>query len=129
MSTQFDTLCKETTLCGAWSVVKSKGSAGGIDGVGIQEFEKEKKAQIALLIEELKNGSWNPFPYLEVQIPKTKEPAEKHPEPRFQERGADEKALHRCFVFQDNGGLALPKSRARFVRAENPVPRRVESQR
>ena len=41
MPAQFNTLCQEATLYEAWNNVKSKGSAGGIDGVTIQKFEKE----------------------------------------------------------------------------------------
>ena len=77
MPTQFNTLCQETTLYDAWSVVKSKGSAGGIDGITIQDFDKEKRKQIPLLVEELKNGIWKPYPYWEIEIPKSKDPNEK----------------------------------------------------
>ena len=77
MPTQFNILCQETTLYDAWNTVKSKGSVGGIDGLTIQEFDKEKRKQIALLVEELKNGTWKPYPYLEIEIPKEKDPTEK----------------------------------------------------
>ena len=77
MSAQFKTLCQEATLYEAWNTVKSKGSAGGIDGVTIQEFEKEKRKEIPKLAEELKSGTWKPFPYLEIEIPKSKDPTEK----------------------------------------------------
>lgn len=77
MPTQFNTLCQESTLYDAWNTVKSKGSAGGIDGVTIQEFDKIKRKQISLLAEELKKGTWKPYPYLEIEIPKTKDPTEK----------------------------------------------------
>ena len=43
MAKQIDILCSENTLYNAWIVVKEKGAAGGIDGVTIQEFDKEKK--------------------------------------------------------------------------------------
>ena len=43
MAKQIDILCSEITLYNAWSVVKEKGSAGGIDGMTIQEFDKEKR--------------------------------------------------------------------------------------
>lgn len=77
MPTQFNTLCQESTLYDAWNTVKSKGSAGGIDGVTIQEFDKIKRKQISMLAEELKKGTWKPYPYLEIEIPKTKDPTEK----------------------------------------------------
>lgn len=77
MATQFDTLCRETTLYNAWNIVKEKGSAGGIDGITIQEFEKDKRRQIQKLIEELTNKTWKPYPYLEIEIAKDKSPDEK----------------------------------------------------
>ena len=77
MAKQIDILCSDNTLYNAWNIVKAKGSAGGIDGITIQEFEKEKRKQIPMLIEELKSGTWKPYPYLEIEIPKSKDPAEK----------------------------------------------------
>ena len=41
MPAQFKTLCQETMLYEAWSTVKSKGSAGGIDGVIIRFLGNE----------------------------------------------------------------------------------------
>ena len=76
MPTQFHTLCQESTLYDAWDKVKSKGSAGGVDGVTIHEFEKEKHKQIMLLAEELKARAWKPYPYLEISIPKSKDLSE-----------------------------------------------------
>jgi len=43
MAKQIDILCSESSLYNAWNIVKAKGAAGGIDGVSIQEFEKEKR--------------------------------------------------------------------------------------
>ena len=77
MAKQIDILCSENSLYNAWNIVKAKGAAGGIDGISIQEFEKEKRKKIPLLAEELKNGTWKPYPYLEIEIPKSKDPAEK----------------------------------------------------
>lgn len=75
--TQFTTLCQEATLYEAWNVVRSKGSAGGIDGVTIVEFNKEKATKIRKIKEELLKGTWKPQPYLQIAIPKTKDPSEK----------------------------------------------------
>lgn len=77
MPTQFAILCQEATLYEAWNIVKEKGAMGGIDGVTIQEFNKEKWTHIPALAEELKNGSWKPYPYLEIEIPKSKDPTQK----------------------------------------------------
>ena len=76
MPSQFNTLCQETTLYDAWNTVKSKGSAGGIDGVTIEAFNQEKIEQIKLLREDLLSGNWKPQPYLQISIPKTKDPSE-----------------------------------------------------
>ena len=76
MATQFNTLCQETTLYEAWNTVKSKGSAGGVDGVTIEEFNKEKITLIRKLREDLIAGEWKPQPYLQISIPKTKDPNE-----------------------------------------------------
>ena len=77
MPTQFNTLCQETSLYNAWNIVKEKGAAGGIDGMTIQEFEKDKRRQIPKLAEELTNKTWKPYPYLEIEIAKDKSPEEK----------------------------------------------------
>lgn len=77
MSTQFAKLCQDTTLYKAWNEVKSKGSAGGIDGITIDEFNKSKVQQIHQIQEELKNGTWKPQPYLQIEIPKRKDLGEK----------------------------------------------------
>ena len=65
------------TLYKAWNYVKSKGSAGGIDGMTIETFNKDKIHQIKQIQEELKNGTWKPQPYLLITIPKSKDPSEK----------------------------------------------------
>lgn len=77
MSTQFNILCQETSLYNAWNIVKEKGAMGGIDGVTIQEFDKDKRRQIPKLAEELMNKTWKPYPYLEIEIAKDKSPEEK----------------------------------------------------
>ena len=77
MPTQFAILCQETSLYNAWNIVKEKGAMGGIDGVTIQEFEKDKRRQIKRLIEELTNKTWKPYPYLEIEIAKDKSKEEK----------------------------------------------------
>lgn len=77
MAKQIDILCSEITLYNAWIIVKEKGAAGGIDGITILEFEKDKRKQIAKLVEELTNKTWKPYPYLEIEIAKDKSPEEK----------------------------------------------------
>jgi retron-type reverse transcriptase len=77
MARQIDILCSETTLYNAWNVVKEKGAAGGIDGITIQKFEKDKRRQISRLAEELVNQTWKPYPYLEIEVAKEKSQEEK----------------------------------------------------
>ena len=77
MAKQIDILCSEITLYNAWNIVKEKGAAGGIDGVTIMEFEKDKRKQISKLVDELANKTWKPYPYLEIEIAKDKSPEEK----------------------------------------------------
>ena len=60
MPAQFNALCQIPRLHLAWNTVKAKGSAGGIDGISIDAFEKDKRRQIPKLAEELKAGTWKP---------------------------------------------------------------------
>ena len=76
MPTQLNMLCQIPRLHLAWNTVKTKGSAGGIDGISILEFEKEKRKEILKLSEELKKGTWKPQPYMEIEVAKTKNPDE-----------------------------------------------------
>lgn len=65
MATLSATLCKESTLLAAYNTVRRKGSAGGIDGVSIADFEKEKRNLIPQIAQSLKNRTWMPHPYLQ----------------------------------------------------------------
>lgn len=76
MPTQFNTLCQTPHLHLAWNMVKAKGSVGGIDGISLLDFEKDKRKEIPKLAEELKAGNWKPRPYLEIEVAKTKNPGE-----------------------------------------------------
>jgi len=71
-SVHFNTLCQPATLFTAWNTVKAKGAAGGVDGMTVEEFEKQKKTRIPKLAEEVKSGSWKPLPYLQIEVPKKK---------------------------------------------------------
>lgn len=68
--TMFEKLCSERTIMNAWKHVKSKGSAGGIDGLSLTTFETDLGNNILEIIDELKTGKWSPLPYLKVEIPK-----------------------------------------------------------
>lgn len=77
MPIQFQTLCLESSLQDAWNAVKSKGAAGGIDGITIETFAKDIHNQLQLLREQLINQTWKPQPYLLIAVPKKKDPSEK----------------------------------------------------
>lgn len=76
MPAQLNAICQIPRLYLAWNMVKEKGSVGGVDGITILEFEKEKRKEIPRLAEELKAGTWKPQPYLEIEVAKTKNPDE-----------------------------------------------------
>ena len=76
MPAQLNALCQIPHLYLAWNTVKAKGSVGGIDGISILEFDKEKRKEISKLAEELKAGTWKPQPYMEIEVAKTKNPDE-----------------------------------------------------
>ena len=76
MSTQLNQLCQIPRLHLAWNTVKAKGAAGGIDGMTIIDFEHDKRKEIPKLAEELKAGTWKPQPYMEIEVPKIKNPDE-----------------------------------------------------
>ena len=50
--------------------MKSKNSAGGIDGLSIAAFEEELETYIREISDSLKLGKWVPEPYLRIEIPK-----------------------------------------------------------
>lgn len=70
MDILFQILCNEQTLRDAWQLVKQKNSSGGIDGMTVAEFETEEGKHIRELTRQLKEKSWNPEPYLRVEISK-----------------------------------------------------------
>lgn len=66
----FDILCSKTTLLNAWKSIKQKGASGGIDGVGLSQFESNLNRNISELAEELRSKKWTPKPYLRISISK-----------------------------------------------------------
>jgi group II intron reverse transcriptase/maturase/CRISPR-associated endonuclease Cas1 len=70
MSTLFQRLYDINTLFEAWKTVKSKNSAGGIDGFSVTMFDENLHEYLNQLQYDLRNGSWNPDPYLRIEIPK-----------------------------------------------------------
>lgn len=69
-ATLFQTLCTPSALLAAWKVVKTKNATGGVDGITMNEFEKDLSEHLIQLENELKTGTWSPEPYLKIEIPK-----------------------------------------------------------
>lgn len=57
-------------LVEAWEKIRKKGSRGGIDDVGITDFQKNLDDNIKKLSDSLQDGSYVPEPYQEFKIDK-----------------------------------------------------------
>lgn len=57
-------------LARAWQRVKEKRGAGGVDGVTVARFEKDRERYLGLLHQKLKDGSYRPRPVRRVEIDK-----------------------------------------------------------
>lgn len=71
-SKTFSTLCSMDHLTKAWEDVKAKKASGGIDGESVASFEINLRENLGKIREELLQGSWEPNPYLRIEIPKKK---------------------------------------------------------
>lgn len=70
MKSLFQSFTTIHALQNAWMAVRTKNAAGGIDGLTISLFEKRLADNLAELRHELLSHSWNPEPYLRVEIAK-----------------------------------------------------------
>ncbi|MCC8142636.1 MAG: CRISPR-associated endonuclease Cas1, partial [Tannerellaceae bacterium] len=67
-SALYKQLCRQSILYNAWKIVKKKNSAGGIDGCSITLFEENLKGNLDKLLQDIIDKTWNPEPYLRVEI-------------------------------------------------------------
>lgn len=67
---RFQMVISEENLMRAWTIVRSKDSAGGIDGVTLEEYAMDIENNISVLRFSLSQGKWKPEPYLNKPIPK-----------------------------------------------------------
>ena len=67
----YENLCRKGTLLSAWLKVKKKGSSGGIDGVSVENFEKNLEKNIQQITNLLISNRYIPEPYVEVQVNKS----------------------------------------------------------
>lgn len=70
MDDLYNIVSDKANLQQAWMLVKAKGSAGGIDGVSIQQFDLQTEKYIEMLQQELESGVYVPEPYQSFNIPK-----------------------------------------------------------
>lgn len=70
MKTSFQSLTTIHALQNAWMTVRAKNATGGVDGFTISHFEKKLSDNLAELRHELISQTWNPEPYLRVEIAK-----------------------------------------------------------
>lgn len=70
MKSPFHSFTTLHALQNAWRAVRTKNSAGGVDGYTIAHFEKKLTDNLTELQHELTTGTWNPEPYLRVEIAK-----------------------------------------------------------
>ena len=66
----YSQICKVEHLLSAWGEIKNKGSAGGIDDVSIEMFEKDLEKNLRDLSDLLTTNRYIPEPYKEIKIPK-----------------------------------------------------------
>lgn len=59
-------------LTRAWEDVKAKKAGGEIDGESVASFEINLKDNLSSIRDDLIQGSWEPNPYLRIEIPKKK---------------------------------------------------------
>ncbi len=57
-------------LARAWERVRKNRGSGGVDGVTIERFEKDRDRYLDLLAERLRAGIYRPRPVLRVEIDK-----------------------------------------------------------
>ncbi len=61
---------KESNLHAAWEQVRDNQGCAGVDGVTINEFQNSLEANLLLLAMELKSGSYQPLPLLNILVDK-----------------------------------------------------------
>ena len=70
MKSLFQSFTTLHALQNAWRAVRAKNSAGGVDGFTVAHFEKKLTDNLTELHHEHVTGTWNPEPYLRVEIAK-----------------------------------------------------------
>jgi len=79
MANLFEKVVSLSTLLDAWKLVHAKGSAGGLDGISIEDFQKDLSRNLDKLSSDLKSGRYAPEPLERIDIPKHDGSGEKRP--------------------------------------------------
>ncbi len=74
-----DKVYKMKNLELAWSKVKANKGAGGIDGISVEDFERQAKENLERLHKELKERRYQPQPVRQRMIPKPGQPKKMRP--------------------------------------------------
>lgn len=74
-----DKVYQRTNLKIAWERVKANRGAGGVDGVTVEEFEKDLEANLERLHQELREGRYQAQPVRRLEIPKRGDPGKTRP--------------------------------------------------
>jgi len=77
--TVFGMLATKSAILDAWRIVQRKRSAGGIDKVSVEYYEKDFNQNIDILLNSLLDGSYVPEPYQRVLMRKEGDPGEFRP--------------------------------------------------
>ena len=66
----YDKVYREESLRAGWAAVEERGGTGGVDKVSIEKFRKRVDKRLTRLIEQLKEGTYEPRAVKRVWIPK-----------------------------------------------------------
>ena len=65
-----ESIIEVQNLRNAWNAVRTKESAGGIDGTSVEEYGRNIGRNLEKLHCALAEGRWTPKPYVDLRIPK-----------------------------------------------------------
>jgi RNA-directed DNA polymerase len=74
-----DKVYHRTNLKRAWESVKANRGSSGVDGVTIEDFEKDLENNLDRLHKELREGRYQPQPVRRLEIPKRGDPGKTRP--------------------------------------------------
>ncbi len=70
MGDLFNRVCSLPVMMEAWKPIKAKGSAGGLDRVSVEDFQKDLSRNLERLTADLRSGRYAPEPLERIDAPK-----------------------------------------------------------